>query len=187
MQGHLLLRQSGSTPSVCVCVWHGVLQYPAEVSDYSVLKGIRIGEHEEDDTSTVPSTVHQFFARRDFFTSVLFAKVMVSDLGQRQKTATIFFPPCFPCKASLIPLDAKVHFCKREQRVRPPVCLYIVSVFVCLASVVAFREVRNCLFKCSGPLQQTHSELSYPRRKHGPKIYLEGNEEQCMTNPTKPK
>lgn len=37
-------------------------------------------------------------------------------------------------------------------------CVHIVSVFVCSTSVIAFQEVRNCLFKCSGMVKQTHSK-----------------------------
>lgn len=33
-----------------------------------------------------------------------------------------------------------------------------VCVFVCLTSVKAFQEVRNCLFKCSGMDKHTHGK-----------------------------
>lgn len=41
---------------------------------------------------------------------------------------------------------------------RAHACVHIVSVFVCIASVIAFQEARNCLFKCSEMVKQTHGK-----------------------------
>lgn len=37
-------------------------------------------------------------------------------------------------------------------------CVHIVSVFVCIASVMAFQEARDCLSKCSEMVKQTHGK-----------------------------
>lgn len=101
------------------------------------------------------------------------------------------FLPGFTCKPSTPPTPPPLPMprrivSKREQRVRPPLCLYIVSVFVCLASVVAFREVRNCLFlSAPASLEQTHNKPSNPGASTGQKYTL-NNAWQVQRNLNKP-
>lgn len=60
-------------------------------------------------------------------------------------------------------------------------CVHIVSMFVCLKSVIAFQEVRDCLFHCSRMVKQTQAKAKKQMQTR-PKIYLKGNEKQYTTN-----
>lgn len=67
----------------------------------------------------------------------------------------------FSLLSALIPLNAKKitvpAYMVLLWHVESPTCS-IVSMFVCLTSVIAFQEVRNRLFQCSRMVKQTRSK-----------------------------